>query len=220
MVTSQRTRLRRKRERGSIDRAVVHAILDEGLVCHVGFVDGGSVVVTPTAYARAGDELFFHGAAANRMLRVLAGGAQACVTVTLLDGLVLSRSSFHHSMNYRSVVLFGVGSPVVEPERKRAAVTAIVEHLVPGRSADARPPTDGELRATAVVSFPVHEGTAKVRVGGPLEEPEDLALPVWAGELPLRLAAGRPLADQHVLPGVEAPAYLTGYAVGPTAPSS
>lgn len=219
MVTSQRTRLRRKRERGSVERAVVHAILDEGLVCHVGFVDDGSVVVVPTAYARVGDELFLHGAVANRTLRALAGGAPACVTVTLLDGLVLSRSAFHHSMNYRSVVLFGAGRPVAEPERKRVAVTAIVEHLVPGRSGDARPPTDAELRATAVVSFPVDEGTAKVGTGGPLEEAEDLALPVWAGVLPLRLAAGAPVADEHVPSGVEAPAYLTGYAMGPS-PSS
>lgn len=212
LETSSRTTLRRKAERGSHDRVVVDALLDEGLICHVGFDDGGSPVVLPTAYARIGDELYLHGAAANHMLRTLASGVEACITVTLLDGLVLARSAKHHSMNFRSVVLFGRGRKVTDDDEKRRALLRMVEHLAPGRGEDARPPNDTELTATLVVAFPIAEGSAKVRTGGPIEEPEDLALAVWAGELPLRLVAGAPVADAGV--AAPAPAYLTGYRRG------
>ena len=208
LAVSDRSRLRRKRERGSYDRRVVEAILDEGLVCHVGFVDDGTPFVVPTAYARVGDVVYLHGASGNHMLSTLATGCPACLTVTLLDGLVLSRAALHHSMNFRSVVLFGTATPVLEPEEKLAAVTAVVEHVVPGRSRDARGPTPQELRRTAVLSFPIVEGSAKVRTGGPVEEPSDLSLPVWAGEVPLRLVAGVPVPDADVPAGLTEPQYV------------
>lgn len=208
LAVSDRSRLRRKRQRGSYDRRVVDAILDEGLVCHVGFVDHGTPFVVPTAYARVGDVVYLHGAPGNHMLSTLAAGCPACLTVTLLDALVLSRAAMHHSMNYRSVVLFGTTKAVRDPEEKRVAVTAVVEHVVPGRGLDARAPTPQELRATAVVSFPIVEGSAKVRTGGPVEEPADLSLPVWAGEVPLRLVAGTPVPDADVPAGLAEPDYL------------
>ena len=214
-----RSTLRRKRERGSHERATIDAVLDEGLVCHVGLLDGGSVFVVPTAYARVGDDVLLHGAVANRTLRALADGAEACVTVTLVDGLVLSRSAFHHSMNYRSVMLFGTAEKVTDEDDKRAAVFAIVEHLVPGRSGDTRPPTPEELRSTLVLRFPIRDGSAKVRQGDPIEEAEDLALGHWAGVLPLTLQPGVPVPDEHLAAvaeraegaGVAAPAYLVDY---------
>ena len=211
LAASERALLRRKRERGSHERRAVEAILDEGLVCHVGFAQETSTFVVPTAYARVGSTIYLHGATANRMLRALASGVEACLTVTLLDGLVLSRSAFRHSMNYRSVMLFGTASVVEDPDEKRAAVLAIVDHMVPGRSRDARPPTSRELRATAVVRFPIEEGSAKIRIGGPVEEPEDLALPIWAGQVPFELVAGAPVADGGGLRGVEVPGYITPY---------
>lgn len=220
VARSERVLLRRKRERGSHERRVVEAILDEGLICHVGFHDGESTFVVPTTYARVGRSILLHGAAANRMLRTLASGIEACVTVTLLDGLVFSRSAFHHSMNYRSVMLFGTARAVEDPDEKRAAVLAILEHLAPGRSRDARPPTPSELRATAVVRFPIEEGSAKIRVGGPVEEPEDLALPVWAGELPFEFTAKAAVADDHTPQGIEVPAYIARYGRGGRARSS
>ncbi|HUI03319.1 MAG TPA: pyridoxamine 5'-phosphate oxidase family protein [Acidimicrobiales bacterium] len=209
--STARATLRRKRERGHHDRAAVDAILDEAFVCHVGFRDGEGVAVLPTAYARVGDSLYLHGAAANHMLRALGDGAPACVTVTLVDGIVLARSAFHHSMNYRSVVLFGPAARVDDPDEKRRALLAIVDHVTPGRSTDARPPTESELRATAVVRFPIDEGSAKVRTGGPVEEPEDLDLPVWAGEIPLALAVGDPQPDAGVDGVVAVPAYVSGF---------
>ena len=208
LAVSDRSRLRRKRERGSYDRRVVDAILDEGLVCHVGFVDNDTPFVVPTAYARVGDVVYLHGAPGNHMLSTLASGCPACLTVTLLDGLVLSRAALHHSMNFRSVILFGTATAVLEPEEKLAAVTAVVEHVVPGRSGDARGPTPQELRGTAVLSVPIVEGSAKVRTGGPVEEPSDLSLPIWAGELPLRLVAGSPVPDADVPAGLTEPEYL------------
>ena len=209
LTASPRATLRRKAERGSHDRAVVDAILDEGLLCHVGFAEGGSPVVLPTAYARVGDEVYLHGAVGNQMLRTLAAGAEACVTVTLLDGIVLARSAKHHSMNYRCVVLFGTARKVTDPEEKRRALLHIVDHMAPGRSGDARPPSEAELTATLVLAFPVDEGSAKVRTGGPIDEAEDLALGVWAGELPLRLVSGDPVADEGVDGPV--PGYVAGY---------
>jgi len=192
---TNRTSLRRKKERGTYDRAAIDAILDEGFICHVGFSDGGSTYVIPTAYARLGDRLVMHGASANHTLRALASGVPACVTVTLLDGIVFARSAFHHSMNFRSVVLFGEGASVDAVEEKRAAVLAIVDHVAPGRSGESRPPTDAELRSTRVVSFPIAEASAKIRTGGPIDDDEDLGLPLWAGVVPLSLTAAEPVPD-------------------------
>ena len=211
LETTARSTLRRKRDAVTTDRDVIAAILDEAIVCHVGFRDGDGVAVLPTAYARVGDDLYLHGAAANHMVRTLGEGAPACVTVTLVDGIVLARSAFHHSMNFRSVVLFGTAQRVDDPDEKRRALLAIVDHVTPGRSDDARPPTAVEVRATAVVRFPIEEGSAKVRTGGPLEEPEDLDLPVWAGEIPLSLATGTPRPDEGVDGVVAVPAYVTAY---------
>lgn len=212
---SPRVRVRRLAERGHYERSTIHSILDEGLVCHVGFADSGSPVVIPTAYARTGDLVYLHGASGNAALRALATGAPACVTVTLVDGLVLARSAFHHSINYRSVVIFGCATEVTEIEEKRTALSAIVEHIVPGRTADARPPTDAELRATRVVSMSIGEASAKVRVGGPNDDPEDRSRPVWAGHVPLRLVADVPMADHNHPPNVPPPAYVRHYIRGP-----
>jgi uncharacterized protein len=212
---SRRVRVRRLPERGHYERATIDAILDEGLVCHVGFVGPDGPVVIPTAYGRQGDQLYLHGAPANAMLVGASGGGHLCVTVTLVDGLVLARSAFHHSINYRSVVIYGVGQEVTDAEEKRQALDAIVEHLVPGRGADARPPTASELRATRVVRVPLDEASAKVRTGGPKDDDEDLVLPVWAGELPIRPRTGAPVAADGLDAGLRPPAYLTGYRRGP-----
>jgi len=195
MERTDRTRLRRKADRGHHDRDTVHAILDAGLFCHVGFAVDGRPWVFPTAYARIDDHLYLHGAAANFALRTLASGAEACVTVTIEDGLVLARSAFHHSVNYRSVMVFGRAEAVEDPADKRRGLMAIVEHMVPGRSTDTRAPTDVELRATLVVRLPIVEASAKIRAGGPIDDPEDLELSYWAGQLPLRLVALEPIAD-------------------------
>jgi uncharacterized protein len=192
---TERTRVRRKAERGRYDRATVDAILDEALLCHVGFAVEGRPWVVPTAFARIGDHVYVHGASGNFALRSLAAGAEACITVTLLDGLVLSRSAFHHSMNYRSVMLFGAAEAVRAEHDKRAAMMAILEHLVPGRSDGTRPPTAEELRATLVLRLPIDEVSAKVRSGPPIEDDADLGLEHWAGVLPLTLTPGRPIPD-------------------------
>lgn len=201
-----RTTLRRHPERGTHDRAVIDAILGEALVCHVAFVDGGAPCALPTTFSRVGDVVYLHGAVGNRMLGALLRGERASLTFTLLDGLVLARSAMHHSMNFRSVVLFGVARAVDDPAEKRAALDAIVEHVVPGRMAVVRPPSPAELAATRVVAFPIEEGSAKVRTGPPLDDPEDLALPCWAGVIPLRLAAGAPEPDPGLAPGIPPPA--------------
>jgi nitroimidazol reductase NimA-like FMN-containing flavoprotein (pyridoxamine 5'-phosphate oxidase superfamily) len=211
LTDSRRSTLRRKKERGSRDRPMIDAILDEGLVCHVGFTEKGSTFVVPTAYARVGDSVCLHGAPANHMLNALAAGADACLTVTLLDGLVLARSAFHHSMNYRSVMLFGSGSRVDDPAEKLSAVTAILEHLAPGRGADARPPSNSELRATLVVRMPIREGSAKIRSGGPIDDAADAALPVWAGQLPFELTAGPAVSDSGLPDGIDIPEYVSHY---------
>ncbi|MHB8328473.1 MAG: pyridoxamine 5'-phosphate oxidase family protein [Acidimicrobiales bacterium] len=206
-----RSTLHRKRDRGSHDRELIYDILDEGLVCHVGFIDEASVVVVPTTYARVDDRLYLHGAAANAMLGRLASGTVACVTVTLLDGLVFSRSAFHHSMNYRSVMLFGQGAKVEDEAEKRAAVLGIIDHMAPGRSGDVRLPSPSELRATSVVRFPISEGSAKIRAGGPIEEHEDLDLPIWAGQLPLAVKASAPVPDSGLPEQLGLPPYVRGY---------
>ena len=189
---TERTRVHRLPQRASYDVETVHAILDAGLVCHVGVVEDGRPVVIPTAYARVGDVVVFHGSSKSRTLLAAAGGAEVCVTVTHLDGLVLARSAFHHSVNYRSVVIFGRAVAVDDPDRKRALLRAFTERLYPGRWSVARPPNEQELKATLVVELPLREVVAKVRTGGPIDDPEDMDLAVWAGVVPLRLVAGAP----------------------------
>ena len=200
---SRRTRVIREPHRGHYDRDTCYAILDEALVCHVGFEADGQPFVIPTLFARVGDELYFHGSAASRMLRGFEAGARACVTVTLVDGVVLARSVFNHSMNYRSVV--ALGSPVIVAgvEEKRAALRAFTEKLLPGRWGDARPPSDNELAATSILRMALDEMSAKVRMGPPEDAPGDMGLSVWAGVVPLQLAAGRPLPDE-TCPGPDA----------------
>ena len=190
-----RTQVRRLADRGRYDREMVHSILDEGLVCHLGFAIDGRPWVMPTTYARIDDHLYVHGASANFALKTLASGVEACVTVTLLDGLVLARSAFHHSMNYRSVMLFGRAERVTNPQEQLDSMLAIVEHLVPGRTNDTRVPTPAELRKTLIVRMPLAECSAKVRTGGPLDDEEDMELGFWAGVLPLAIAPGEPVAD-------------------------
>jgi len=205
------TRVRRGAARARYDRDTVFAILDEGLVCHVAHVTpDGQPVVLPTSYGRIGDILYVHGSTASRMLGAGAGGS-VCVTVTLVDGLVISRSAFHHSMNYRSVVVLGTARVVDDPAEKDAALTAIVEHVVPGRTGDTRPPSRKELAATTVLALPIDQASAKVRTGPPVEEPEDETLPYWAGVVPLQLAPLAPVADPLVPAGLAPPAYLTAY---------
>jgi nitroimidazol reductase NimA-like FMN-containing flavoprotein (pyridoxamine 5'-phosphate oxidase superfamily) len=206
-----RTTLRRLPQRGVFDRAAVNAILDEGLVCHVGFAVEGQPYVIPTTYARLGDRLALHGSAASRMLRTLSAGVPVCVTVTLLDGLVLARSAFHHSMNYRSVMVLGTAVEVVDRMEKEAALEAIVEHVMRGRSAQVRPPTPLELKGTTVLSLPIEEASAKVRSGPPIDDEEDYALPGWAGVLPLALVPGAPLPDPRLAPGTAAPENVIAY---------
>ncbi len=191
---TDRTRLRRRRTRGTFDRDAVFSILDEALVAHVGFITPAGPVVLPMTFARLEDRLYLHGAAGNAMLTSLAGGADVCVTVTLLDGLVLARSAFHHSMNYRSVVMFGQAVEIEDVDEKGRAMAAMVDRMAPGRSEEARPPAPAELRATLVVSVPILEVSAKVRTGGPIDDPEDLTLPVWAGHIPMRLVRGEPVS--------------------------
>lgn len=206
IAPTPRTTVRRLNERGHYERSLVHAILDEALICHVGFTsEGGQPVVLPTIHARAGDVLYLHGAPANHMLRSMAGGVPACVTATLVDGIVFARSAFHHSMNYRSVVVLGTAVAVEEETEKRAALDALVEHVAVGRAADARPVNEAELRKTLVLRLPIDEASAKVREGGPIDDEDDLDVPVWAGVVPLRIAGGAPEPDHGI--DREAPAY-------------
>jgi len=208
---TQRTTLRRLPKRGVYDRELVYRILDEGFICHVSFAVDGQPFVTPTGYARVDDQLFIHGSQMSRMLRTLAQGVDVCVAVTLIDGLVLARSAFHHSMNYRSVVVFGRAAMVEEREAKLAALFAFSEQVIPGRWNDVREPTEQELKATTVLSLPLVEVSAKVRTGPPLDDDEDYALNVWAGVLPLKLVAGDPLNDPRLPHGIEPPAYTIKY---------
>jgi hypothetical protein len=209
---SDRVRLRRKRERGTYDRAVIDAILDEALIAHLGIVDGrGQPFVTPTLHARDGDLVYCHGSTASRTLRALAAGAPACLTVSLIDGLVLARSAMHHSANYRSAMLIGQAAIVEGLDEKRAALQAIVEHIVPGRWSDVRPPTDNELKATSILAIPIDEASAKLRNGPPLDDEEDYALPAWAGVIPLASRACSPEPDPRLRAGIAPPAYVTAY---------
>ena len=206
-----RTQIRRLPNRGRYDVATIRAILDEAFLCHVAVDLGSGPVIIPMAFGRVDDDIYLHGAAGNAMLRAIARGSELCVAVTLTDGLVLARSAFHHSMNYRSVVVFGAGVQVDDVDEKRRAVDAIVDHVIAGRSADARPPTDSELRATLVVRIPISEASAKVRTGGPIDDEEDLALPIWGGLIPLRMVADSPIAEPDVAAGVPTPAYAIDY---------
>jgi len=206
---TERTRLRRLPERGVYDRETVHAILDEGFVCHVGFVVDGQPYVIPTGYVRAGETLYLHGSTGSRL--GLRPGDPVCVTVTLLDGLVLARSAFHHSMNYRSVTVLGRTRLVTDPREKDAALRAFVEHVVPGRSDEIRGGDRRELAATAVLAVPLGEVSAKVRRGDPKDDEEDYSLPVWSGVLPLELVPGSPVPDARLDPAIPVPSYVTAW---------
>jgi nitroimidazol reductase NimA-like FMN-containing flavoprotein (pyridoxamine 5'-phosphate oxidase superfamily) len=209
-----RSALKRLPKRGEYARESVYQILDEGLICHVGFVVEGQPFVIPTGYARAGDTLYIHGSQASRMLRALKVGIDVCVTVTLLDGMVMARSAFHHSMNYRSVVVFGRAVAVEDGTEKLEALRALTEHLAPGRWEETRQPTEGEMRATLVLALRLEEASAKVRTGPPVDDEEDYELPVWAGVVPLRVVAGEPIPDPRLPQGVEPPAHVLNYARG------
>jgi nitroimidazol reductase NimA-like FMN-containing flavoprotein (pyridoxamine 5'-phosphate oxidase superfamily) len=210
-VPTDRTRVARLPKRADYSRETVHAILDEGFICHVGFVADGHPFVIPTGYGRVDDTLYIHGSAASRMLRTLAGGVDVCVTVTLVDGLVLARSAFHHSVNYRSVVIVGQARLVEDAEEKNAALRAVTEQIVPGRWDQVRWPNEQELKATKVLALPIDEASAKVRTGPPIDDEEDYALDVWAGVLPLNLSTGAPIADDRLKAGTPVPEYVSGY---------
>ncbi len=201
---TDRTQVKRLPKRGVYDKAQIHAILDEGFLCHVGFMVDRQPCVIPTGYVRAGEKIYIHGSAASRMLRTLDRGVNVCVTVTLVDGLVLARAVFHHSMNYRSVVIMGTARLVADRDEKIDALRCFTNHIVPGRWDEARQPNDQELKATTVLVVPLNEVSAKVRAGPPLDEEEDYALPIWAGVVPLRTRAGEPLPDPRNLPAAPA----------------
>jgi len=206
-----RTKVRRLPARGSYDLEVIYAILDEALVCHVGFVDDGQPVVIPTIHVRIGDRVYLHGSNASRMLTRLREGVPACVTVTLLDGLVLARSAFHHSMNYRSVMIFGRAQETTGREQKLEVFERLVEHVVPGRWADARRPSEEEINATTLVSLPIAEASAKIRSGPASDDEQDYSLPIWAGVIPLELRAATPLVDEKMVSSMLTPNYVTTY---------
>lgn len=206
-----RTTVRRLPERGHYDRKTIYRIIDEALVCHVGYVADGQPFVIPTIAVRIDDRLYLHGSQASRSLEVLASGVPACITVTLLDGLVLARSAFHHSMNYRSVVVLARGEDVTDPKEKARVLRAIVEAVVPGRGADLRETSQEEIAATRVLSFSLAEASAKVRAGAPIDSEQDRKLPVWAGVLPLSLQPGVPQPDSLVPDGVAVPDYVSDY---------
>ena len=206
-----RTRIVREPQRAVYDRAAAYRILDEAFICHVGFVANGQPFVIPTGFGRSGDNLYIHGSAASRMLRNLDEDVAVCVTVTLLDGLVLARSIFNHSMNYRSVVVLGVARAVTDPVEKLEALRLLSEHILPGRWAESRQPNEKELKATLVMRLPIEEFSAKVRQGDPIDDEEDYAFPTWAGVIPLEVVAGRPVPDERLLAGVDVPGYVRGY---------
>jgi nitroimidazol reductase NimA-like FMN-containing flavoprotein (pyridoxamine 5'-phosphate oxidase superfamily) len=209
---SDRVRLRRKRERGHYERDTIDAILDEALLAHLGIVgEAGQPFVVPVLHARHGDVVYCHGSPASRTMKSLAAGAPACLTVSLIDGLVLARSAMHHSANYRSVMLLGSARSVRDEHEKLTALEAIVEHIVPGRWSEVRAPSEKELAATAVLAIPIEEASAKIREGGPIDDEADYALPVWAGVIPLASNAGAPRADDRVATGIPVPAYALSY---------
>lgn len=207
-VPSARSKVKRLAKRARYDRDSVYAILDAGFVCHVGYVIDGQPYVTPTSYWREGDSVYWHGSSASRMLRHLAQGVECCLTVTHVDGLVLARSAFHHSINYRSAMLFGSAHAVTEPRAKLARLEAFVERMFPGRWAELRPATDKELKATTVLGMPLGEAAAKVRSGPPVDDAGDYALPIWAGVVPVRSLRGEPSDDGRLASGTRLPANL------------
>jgi uncharacterized protein len=206
-----RTRLVREAERAVYDRDAVYRILDEGFLCHVGFAVDGQPFVIPTSYGRKDASLYIHGSAASRMLRQMKESVPVCITVTLLDGLVLARSIFNHSMNYRSVVVLGKATLVDDPAEKLAALRLLSEHILPGRWEDSRQPNERELKATSVLRVPIEEFSAKVRVGPVVDDEEDYSFPTWAGVVPLEMVAGTPISDARLIPGRDVPAYARNY---------
>ena len=210
-MPTTRTRVTREPERGVYDREAAYRILDEGFICHVGFSVDGQPFVIPTSYGRKEANLYIHGSAASRMLRQMKEGVAVCVTVTLLDGLVLARSVFNHSMNYRSIVILGKATLVDDPEEKLTALRILSEHILPGRWDDARQPNERELKATSVLRVPIEEFSAKVRTGPPIDDAEDYAFPTWAGVLPLEMKAGEAIRDPKLEPKREVPEYLRNY---------
>ncbi|HEV3307693.1 MAG TPA: pyridoxamine 5'-phosphate oxidase family protein [Candidatus Sulfotelmatobacter sp.] len=206
-----RTRLVREADRAVYDREAVYRILDEGFLCHAGFLVDGQPFVIPTSYGRNNDKLFIHGSAASRMLRTMKESIPVCVTVTLLDGLVLARSIFNHSMNYRSVVVLGKATLVDDPTEKIEALRLLSEHIIPGRWADSRQPNERELRATSVLRVPIEEFSAKVRSGPVIDDEEDYSFPTWAGVVPLEMKVGAPVDDSRMLPGQLVPEYARNY---------
>jgi len=208
---TERTRVVREAHRGAYDRETIDRILDEGFVCHVGFSVDGQTYVIPTLFARIGDAIYFHGSAASRMLRNISEGISVCVTVTLTDGLVLARSVFNHSMNYRSVVALGKALLVDAPEEKLAALHAFTEKILPGRWNDARQPNEKELKATSILRLPLAEVSAKIRTGPPEDDAPDYALSIWAGVIPLSLTPGAPIRDERCDASIPTPAYATQY---------
>jgi uncharacterized protein len=211
LTVTQRTKIRRMPERGQYESQVIYDILDEGLVCHVGFAVDGQPFVIPTTYGRVEDTLYIHGSPVSKMLRSLQNGIEVCITITLLDGLVLARSAFHHSMNYRSVVIFGTTKPVESSEEKLQALRSFTEHIIPGRWADVRQPSHQELQGTLVLSLTLNEASAKIRTGPPVDDEADYDLPVWAGVLPLQLKAAVPIPDSRLQSGVTLPEYVQNY---------
>jgi nitroimidazol reductase NimA-like FMN-containing flavoprotein (pyridoxamine 5'-phosphate oxidase superfamily) len=211
-LPSARTRLVREADRAVYDRAAAYTILDEGFFCHVGFVVDGQPFVIPTGYGRIGDNLYIHGSAASRMLRRVDEGVAVCVTVTLVDGLVLARSIFNHSMNYRSVVILGTAVAVNGAKEKLEALRLLSEHILPGRWVESRQPDEKELKATLVMRLPIEEFSAKVRQGPPVDDEEDYAFPTWAGVIPIEMVAGKPVDDPRLNPAREPPAYAQQYA--------
>jgi len=219
MPIRTRTTVRRKPERGIYDAPTIEAILDAGFVCHAGFVEDGQPFVIPTLYARVENRLYLHGSPRSRILRPVELGLPLCITVTHVDGLVLARSAFHHSINYRSVMILGSGRVVTDPEEKEAALAALVDHVVPGRSAVVRGPNTKELKATQVLAVLLNESSAKVRTGPPLDDDGDYSLPIWAGVLPLRQEALEPIADPRLASDIPLPEHLRRYRAS-TLPSS
>jgi nitroimidazol reductase NimA-like FMN-containing flavoprotein (pyridoxamine 5'-phosphate oxidase superfamily) len=210
-MPTARTRVVREADRAVYDRETVYRILDEGFLCHAGFVVDGQPFVIPTSYGRKDANLFIHGSAASRMLRQIKEGVPVCITVTLLEGLVLARSIFNHSMNYRSVVILGKATLVDDPEEKLAALRILSEHILPGRWDDSRQPNERELKATSVLRVPIEEFSAKVRQGPAIDDEEDYSFPTWAGVVPLEMVAGTPIDDARLLPGRVVPAYARSY---------
>lgn len=211
LLPTQRTQIKRLPKRGNYETQTIYNILDEALICHVGFIANNQPFVIPTAYGRVEDKLYIHGSPASRMLRTLTQGIEVCVTVTLLDGLVLARSAFHHSMNYRSVVIFGTANLVNDMEEKNAALQAFTEHVIPQRWKEIRQPNKQELQGTLVLSLLLNEASAKIRTGNPVDDEADYNLSVWAGVLPLQMVAGKAIDDERLIEGIEVPDYVQNY---------